>query len=88
MRRLSDVTPSNHLLFDALECGPAWDHSSGGAEVLLVTKALDEAQAKEASSHVHAMFDQTEVSCEDSDMNQAQAKEACSHIHAMFDELR
>ena len=62
VRRMSDATSSNPLLFDTLECGPAWGYPQGGAEVLLVPKALDETQAKEANSQIHAMFDRTEVS--------------------------
>ena len=50
------------LLFDVLECGPAWDLPSGGAEVLLVTKAVDEKRVQDAQGQLRAMFDHTEVS--------------------------
>ena len=61
VRRMSDPSSSNHLLFDTLECGPAWGYPHGGTEVLLVAKALDEAQVKDTNSDIHAMFDRTEV---------------------------
>ncbi|DBA68383.1 TPA: hypothetical protein ACH3X2_013687 [Trebouxia sp. C0005] len=61
MRRLSDSGSSNYPLFDVLECGPGWDFTQGGAKVLVAANGLDEKQMKEASSHLHVMFDKTEV---------------------------
>ncbi len=60
-RRLSDSGSSNYPLFDVLECGPGWDFTQGGAKVLVAANGLDEKQMKEASSHIHVMFDRTEV---------------------------
>ena len=61
IRRLSDSGSSNYPLFDVLECGPGWDFTQGGAKVLVAANGLDEKQMKEASSHIHVMFDRTEV---------------------------
>ena len=61
VRRLSDTGSSNYPLFDVLECGPAWDFTPGGTQVLVVANGLDEKQMKEASGHLHVMFDRTEV---------------------------
>lgn len=61
VRRLSDSGSSNYPLFDVLECGPGWDCTQGGAKVLVAASGLDEKQMKEASSHLHVMFDRTEV---------------------------
>ena len=61
VRRLSDAGSSNYPLFDVLECGPGWDFTQGGAKVLVAASGLDEKQMKEASRHLHVMFDRIEV---------------------------
>lgn len=61
IRRLSDTGSTSYPLFDVLECEPGWDVTQGGAKLLVAANGLDEKQMKEASSHLHVMFDRTEV---------------------------
>ena len=61
VRRLSDCESTNYLIFDALECGPGWDYTAGGASLLLVANGLDEKLFKEACAHVQVMFDNIQV---------------------------
>ena len=77
-RQLSDRGSSTYPMFDMLECGPTWDHTAGGAMLLVVASSLDAKLVKETCGQVQVMFDKTQV-WQDMRKTQACFVHLCQH---------